>query len=169
MLLYAWIYMPMSKACQFINQSDGTCVCKWRKQLIIISEHVFIFTEFNETVLEPEKGTELDESQKTGRTVGSLLVGITPSLIATVERCCQRITVTPWGAHSAGSDEQKVPLTFSYLTKLLSAWRALCLLDCQSEKKALPRVASVWKPQQIKEWMMDWWVAGWTEITLRDG
>lgn len=106
-------------------------------------EHVFVSTEFNETVLEREGGSEPDGSHGGGRAAGSLLAEITPSLIATVEWSCRRITGTACDCVlSASSDEQKVPLTCSYLTGLLSASRALCLLDRQSGRKKLS--AQVW-------------------------
>lgn len=161
--------MPMSNACQCINQSDGTCVCKWRKQLIIISEHVFIFTEFNETVLEPEKGDWTWWKPENGQNSRE-----SSGWNHSVSDCHRGAMLPEDHSHTVGcslcwqwrtegatylllSDQVAVSLK-STLSFGLSKW-----------KKALPMVASVWKAQQIKEWMMDWWVAGWTEITLRDG
>lgn len=101
---------------------------------------MFIFTDINESMLKLEGGggvgSSLMRARKEAEQQGSLLAEITLSVIAAAERSCQRITGTAWGCLlSAGSDEQKVPLTCSYLTELLSASRALCLLDCQTRKK----------------------------------
>lgn len=133
---------------------------KWREWPIGKLKYMFILIVFNETVSEPEKkrgggGSKLDESQKRGRAAGSLLAEITLSLIATVEWSCQKITGTAWGCSlSAGIDEQKVPLTCSYLTGMLSTSRALCLMDCQT-KKSSPQAGS-----SMVTWIdkrSEWW------------
>lgn len=62
---------------------------------------MFVFTEFNETVSEPERGSEPDERQKKGRAAGSLLAEITLCLIATVERSCRGSQAQRGTTHSA--------------------------------------------------------------------
>lgn len=157
-------FFEHTKSCK-ITTFDGLWQSKHREWLIHKLEHVFIFTEFNETVLERERGSKPDESQRRGRAAGRLLAEITLSLIATVEWSCQRITGTAWDyACSAGSDEHKVPLTCSYLTGLLSASRALCLLDCQTGKKKQKKNTSLQADSSIVIWtdkgVKAWWMCG---------